>query len=136
MRRWQGPGTGGPSYPGSAYTAWRQRQRHTLRQEAMGTAWVRQGRRSSAPSWPIYDALVARFGVAADERFTAVLNSITKAAAVQCGVPHPPTDRRGGDRRPRAEGGVHEEVSLSSVRRLGDRGKEIKDGSLVKDSQP
>jgi hypothetical protein len=36
---------------------------------------------------------VAGFGVAADERFTAVLNSITKAAAVQCGVPHPPTDR-------------------------------------------
>lgn len=54
---------------------------------------------------------VAGFGVAADERFTAVLNSITKAAAVQCGVPHPPTDRGGGDRRPRAEGGVHEEVS-------------------------
>ena len=39
--------------------------------------------------------------VAADERFTAVLNSITKAAAVQCGVPHPPPDRGGGDRRPR-----------------------------------
>jgi hypothetical protein len=54
---------------------------------------------------------VAGFGVAADERFTAVLNSITKAAAVQCGVPHPPTDRGGRDRRPRAEGGVHEEVS-------------------------
>jgi hypothetical protein len=50
-------------------------------------------------------------GVVADERFTAVLNSITKAAAVQCRVPHPPTDRGGGDRRPRAEGGVHEEVS-------------------------
>jgi len=67
------------------------------------------------PFLAIYDALVARFGVAADERFTAVLNSITKAAAVQCGVqcgvPHPPTDRGGGDRRPRAEGGVHEEVS-------------------------
>jgi hypothetical protein len=46
---------------------------------------------------------VAGFGVAADERFTAVLDSITKAAAVQCGVRRPPTDPGGGDRRPRAE---------------------------------
>jgi hypothetical protein len=70
----------------------------------------------------IYDALVARFGVAADERFTAVLKRHHQgpAAAVQCrayragpqddaravaqrssrvhtGLPHPPADPGGGD---------------------------------------
>ena len=64
----------------------------------------------------IYDALVVRFGAAADERFTAVLNSITKArqrynATYNAAYRARHTDGGGGEGGAHREGGVHAEVS-------------------------
>ena len=60
-------------YPGSAYTGWRQRLRHTRAKRR----WAPHGFQPESPEFgpflAIYNVLVARFGLAANERFAAVL---------------------------------------------------------------
>jgi hypothetical protein len=46
------------------------------------------------PLLALYDALVARFGVAADERFAVVLNNITKARRQRYNAAYPVPVRR------------------------------------------